>query len=97
MKRMFRQGDILLISTENTILGSKANTDVLREGTLTGHHHRIKNGQIYFQEIDRNNVFAYVVAFDGCELFHDEHKTIKIPVGTYEVRRQREVNGYVVD
>jgi len=94
--RMYRQGDILLIES-NQIIGSKTNTDILMEGSITGHHHKVKNGTIYKQETDRDLVFGSVVANEGCVLIHDEHKSIKLPEGIYNVRRQREVTGYVKD
>lgn len=95
--KMYRQGDILLIERDENPLIQLANTNILKEGTLTGHHHKVKNGKIFFQPIDDKQVFAYVMAEDNCELYHDEHRTIKLPIGVYEVRRQREVNGYVRD
>lgn len=97
MEKMYRQGDILLIKVETNPLTVAVNTDILREGTITGHHHKIVHGKIFFQPIDSNHVFAYVAAEKECKLVHDEHKTIKLPEGIYEVRRQREVRGYVQD
>lgn len=98
MKRqMYRQGDILLIESTMEMGEKPENSDILIEGSLTGHHHRIVNGIIWKQEIDSNGVFAYVLAEDNCKLVHNEHKTIKLPPGLYEVRRQREVSGYVSD
>lgn len=94
---MYRQGDILLIERGANPLDQPANTDILREGTLTGHHHKIINGKIFFQPIDDNHIFAYVEANKDCRLVHDEHGTIELSEGIYEVRRQREVRGYVED
>lgn len=94
---MYRQGDILLIKVEENPLENPVRTDILREGTITGHHHKIVNGNIFFQHIDNNHIFAYVEALEKCKLIHDEHNTIELPEGIYEVRRQREVRGYVED
>lgn len=94
---MYRQGDILLIKVEKNPLDNPVRTDILREGTITGHHHKIIKGKIFFQPIDENHIFAYVEAAKGCKLVHDEHGPIALPEGIYEVRRQREVRGYVED
>ena len=94
---MYRQGDLLLIRRESNPLTVEAPTDIIMEGTITGHHHRVKKGKIFFKPIDRNHVFAFLIADEDCELKHDEHKTIKLPKGIYEARRQREVRGYVED
>lgn len=97
MRKMYRQGDVLLIKQEDTGLvdGQTAETDVLLEGSITGHHHRIKNGKIYFKQ--NRSIFAYILAETDCKLTHEEHNTIEIPEGVYEARRQREVSGYVED
>ena len=95
---MYRQGDILLIKKECSPKGTLSKEDVLIEVSMTGHAHKVKNGQIYHQEIERStSIFAYIVALKGCKLIHDEHKTIELPEGVYEARRQREVSGYVYD
>ena len=99
---MYRQGDILLIKRNGfEELDYKESisekSDILIEGTLTGHHHRVINGSIWKQEINSQGVFAYVLAKKNCVLIHDEHEPINLPEGIYEVRRQREVSGYVDD
>lgn len=100
MNEMYRQGDLLLIKKENLDLGefSQSPSKVLREGSMTGHYHKLNKGQIFFREIDSKGVFAAVKSNEeGTKLLHDEHKEIPLPMGIYEVRRQREVSGYVKD
>lgn len=70
---------------------------IVAEGSITGHHHRIVNGRVYRQRRDWNGVIGYVDAQEGCQLVHDEHDTIELPVGFYEVVKQREVTGDVED
>lgn len=38
----------------------------------------------------KSQVIGYVLVKGPTELIHEEHKTITLPVGDYEVRRQRE-------
>ena len=97
IEKMYRQGDLLLIKRDSNPLNVEARTNVLLEGTLTGHHHKIVNGKVFFKPIDNNHVFAFVMAEKDCKLVHEEHKEIFLPDGVYECRRQREVKGYVQD
>lgn len=95
-KKMYRQGDLLLIEVGYRPPHiAHIQTDILMKGTVTGHHHRIQKGKICPHEEDL--IIAYVDAYPGCKLVHDEHATIELPEGIYEVRRQREVSGYVYD
>ena len=38
----------------------------------------------------KSQVIGYAVVKEPTELTHEEHNTITLPVGTYEIRRQRE-------
>ena len=38
----------------------------------------------------RSQVIGYAVVKEPTELIHEEHNTITLPVGTYEIKRQRE-------
>lgn len=38
----------------------------------------------------KSQVIGYAVVKEPTELIHEEHNTITLPVGTYEIRRQRE-------
>lgn len=38
----------------------------------------------------KSQVIGYAVVKESTELIHEEHNTITLPVGTYEIRRQRE-------
>lgn len=98
---MYRQGDLLIIKIDKlpeeliklpslNILGS----------SVTGHIHKITN--------KKNKVFSneptskakgnfYLEINEEDTLVHEEHKSIVLPKGFYEVIRQREVTGYVRD
>jgi len=105
---MCRQGDILIRKlsddfTETCVFMVKdckiSKDGILMKGSMTGHHHKIDWARVFFiKEPSRDsNVFAYLVIDKEAKLTHDEHRPITIPGGVYEVRRQREVTGYVKD
>ena len=99
---MYRQGDLLFIKREARQFpaGIKKNSRVVLGSTITGHEHKITEGEVYVNDNvngrDPGN-FYVVIPEGGAELVHPEHKSIPLEEGIYEVRRQREVNGYVQD
>ena len=76
------------------------NSVVLARGEMTGHRHRfLPNSNVLFfrddalaRDIPSRLYLGHVKIADkgGAELRHEEHETIKLPQGTYRVRRQRE-------
>ena len=86
LKRMYRQGDILLVETI-MVPGpaKKRDKPVILEGEVTGHAHRMVNGDVY-----DSFPGVFVIASINASLVHDEHGHINIPPGTYRVVRQRE-------
>ncbi|MGJ5675776.1 MAG: hypothetical protein ACR9NN_19525 [Nostochopsis sp.] len=86
-----RQGDVILLPVQDTIQqieGQKLPHLTLAEGEVTGHKHRIIEGQAELYEKDRTlylRVYSKEVT-----LAHEEHKAISIPQGTWMVRIQRE-------
>jgi len=38
----------------------------------------------------RSQIIGYVVVKEPTELIHEEHNTITLPIGTYEIKHQRE-------
>lgn len=93
MKNNYRHGDINLQSVEK-IEGElvKHNGNfVLAEGETTGHKHVIT--------VESPNDLQILKTTDGRYFFslksegtvsHEEHKTIKVAPGTYEMKRERE-------
>ncbi len=94
---MYRQGDILLIEISDFEPDHEQSDNVVAEGSITGHHHKLVNGKVYRQRRDWHGCIGYIHAFDGCQLVHDEHDTMDLPKGAYKVIKQREVTGYVED
>jgi len=90
MVKMYRQGDVLLKKIEKIPKGVEPKEDdIILKGEATGHAHRIENGTIYtggWPEV------MYLEAEAEAALVHEEHNTIPIEAGVYEVIRQREYN-----
>ena len=86
VKRMYRQGDILLVEVVEIPKNiKKRDTRVIVEGEMTGHAHRMINGEVF-----DSLASVFVVASNDARLVHDEHGPINILPGTYQVIRQRE-------
>jgi len=87
---LYRQGDVLLKPIKTIPPEAASKNLILVEGEATGHYH---------QFLDHVNVAVfelsgqqYVQVQQASELIHDEHDTLFIPKGLYEVIIQREVN-----
>ena len=86
---MIRQGDVLLKKIDKPLIGlSKRKDKTVALGEATGHHHTFTGHAEVFGE--RSGQQCVVVEGDDCVLTHQEHKTIEIPKGIYEVMIQRE-------
>lgn len=82
-----RQGDVILLPAEQ-VEGQQLPHLTLAEGEVTGHAHRISDGQAELRE--ENGTLYLRVLSPEATLTHEEHKAIKIPQGTWMVRIQRE-------
>lgn len=90
---MYRQGDVLLIEVPSIPEGAKEvprdGDLILQHGEVTGHAHRIpsRHAKIYHAETDRRfmKVGGAKSKSEVVELNHEEHSTVIIPVGLYEV------------
>lgn len=89
----FRHGDLLLEKVDSLPKGLKIKKDnVLLEGEITGHAHRVKTGAKVWQ--DKNGNVYMAVVTPTAPLTHEEHKTIEVPRGTYKITRQIESDPY---
>ncbi len=94
--RQYRQGDVMLVEvkafslTEAKPVPRDRGRVVLAYGEVTGHAHVIDDALAeLFEERDGR---IYLKASGPVDLVHEEHGTIAIAPGTYEVIRQREYN-----
>lgn len=98
---MYRQGDVLLIPVAALPKGcrpipAEGERIILARGEVTGHAHAVIGGAEYFRSSRRLQRFL-VVGGNGALLRHEEHAPIDLPAGVYEVRRQRELEDWVID
>ena len=82
-----RQGDVILLPVQQ-IEGKKLAHLTLAEGEVTGHTHRISQGQAKLYE--QNGILILRVISETALLTHEEHKAISIPQGNWRVQIQRE-------
>lgn len=89
-KAPLRQGDVTLVPV--TEMGDLPKTErvrgrlVLAEGEVTGHAHGVtdRGANLYGTELETR--FLEVLAAGGVALDHEEHDTIVVPQGLWEVR-----------
>ena len=92
----YRQGDVLIVRVENMPRDLKKidrenDRVVLAYGEVTGHAHAIKDQRAaLFRDPRLMAIFLTVSGDAPVSLEHDEHDTIAIPPGNYQVVRQRE-------
>lgn len=82
-----RQGDVILLAVQQTE-GQKLPHLTLAEGEVTGHRHRISDGQAELYEKD-GTLYLRVLSKTAI-LTHEEHKPIQVPQGSWMIRIQRE-------
>lgn len=82
-----RQGDVILLPVQQSE-GEMQSHLTLAEGEVTGHKHRIAEGQAQLYEKD-GTLYLRVIS-ETALLTHEEHKAISIPQGNWTSRIQRE-------
>ena len=93
---MYRQGDVLVVPVSELPVGLEPvarenGRVVLAHGEVTGHAHAIRSEKAaLFRDPKLMAVFMYVSGDAPVALEHDEHDTISLPAGNYQVIRQRE-------
>lgn len=82
-----RQGDVILLPVQQSE-GKEQSQMTLAEGEVTGHKHRITEGQAQLDE--KVGTLHLRVISETALLTHEEHKAISIPQGNWTIRIQRE-------
>lgn len=99
MKEHYRQGDILVLAVKKqnteklTAVAPENNEIVIAHGEATGHRHRFKTNEVSLFETPGTPSSADRILHARAllaKLRHDEHETIELPQGDYEVLRQSE-------
>jgi len=96
--KIYRQGDVLVIPVGKIPTGLRRTKAItLALGEVTGHHHSIldiENAEGYAPVEETETVGQLVtylrVTAESVELTHQEHSTINIPKGDYEIVKQVE-------
>lgn len=86
---MFRHGDVLILPThlpKGAAPEPRSGDIILAHGEVTGHAHRIKDTTARIFVVGNAR---YLVTERPSDLTHEEHNTITLPQGAYEVRIQR--------
>ena len=94
---MYRQGDVLIRSIdkkpEEGLEEVEADNGrvILAYGEVTGHAHALPQAEaaLFAAQYDEDKHFL-TINEGGSKLTHEEHATIELPAGDYEVIRQRE-------
>lgn len=95
--KVFRHGDLALISVESLPNGVKASESRTLMRGSHGNNHDIAKGGTFYPKEEGQFVLGYLKASAGCCLLHPDHgegegavRTASIPKGVYELRRQFE-------
>jgi hypothetical protein len=95
MAAQYRQGDVLLVAVpaipqDARPLPRDRGRIVLALGEATGHAHAIADPQAALVETELEERFLHVLAEGGVLLCPEEHASVRLPQGAYQVCRQRE-------
>lgn len=91
---IYRQGDVLVVEMREIpftakIIEKDKGRVILAYGKVTGHCHAIHNRATMFRADEGIGTWLQV-ADGGADLVHEEHSTIALPPGNYQVVIQRE-------
>jgi len=90
MTKAYRQGDVLIIPNKKRPKDAqKLDHLKLALGEVTGHSHQIKQGNALLWAVAGMPGFLDVKD-ESVDIVHEEHGTIKLPKGGYEILIQRE-------
>lgn len=94
MPEQVRHGDLLLekrsdLTPEEIAENATPRQDgVLAFGEATGHSHQVEGGQVL--ETEDGSRYAIVGEESEAQVTHEEHDTIELDAGVYEVNNQQE-------
>jgi hypothetical protein len=91
--KIYRQGDVLFKEVKTIPKGGKLRVSGhILEGEVTGHIHKVAEAQLAEAELLEcgADLFLSVSAEGGVSIVHEDHHTLVLPAGNYEIVRQRE-------
>lgn len=88
--KLYRQGDVLIAQVDAIPPGAveiprTKRGVVLAEGEVTGHAHRIPSRHATLYRTEENARYMRVMGPAPVALNHEEHTTVPIPPGNYQV------------
>lgn len=92
MRKFYRQGDVGIVEIQSIPeeakeVDLKGKDIILAEGEVTDHAHRMSSKNVGMRVL---NDLVYLKVLDTAKLLHEEHSEIRLPIGNYQVIRQRE-------
>ena len=89
--KIYRQGDVLFKEVKSIPEGGKVRkSGHILEGEATGHIHRVAElDQAEVLEVGETGLFLSVSSA-GVSIVHEDHHTLELPPGNFEIVRQRE-------
>ena len=82
-----RQGDVIIELNAKRPKGmKKRDTDIIREGEVTGHKHRVVGNATLYSLGD----LLCVEVREPSKVVHDQHSTIDLPVGFHHIEFPQE-------
>ena len=92
--KYYQQGDVLIKPLEKVVKEKlkEISSNVLKEGELTGHAHRITDGDYRLYENEKRR--KILLALSLLTLEHEEHNTITIPKGEYVIDSVKEFDHF---
>lgn len=97
--KIYRQGDVLFKEVKTIPKGGKVRASGhILEGEVTGHIHKIAEAHLSeAQVLDCGaGLFMSVSAEGGVSIVHEDHHTLVLPAGNYEIVRQREYSPEII-
>lgn len=91
--KLYRQGDVLFKEVKSVPEGGRVRkSGHILEGEVTGHIHRVEQKHLGEAEVldCGAGLFMTVSAEGGVSIVHEDHHTLVLPPGNYEIVRQRE-------
>ena len=86
----YQQGDILIKRKEIPARAKKIEHLVIAEGEATGHRHEVF-GLAKLMQLDEK---VFLDVFGEAEVRHQEHESIPLPIGEYEIEIVRKYDHF---
>ena len=96
--KFYRHGDLLIRQIKKIPeSATPLSTNIIAEGEVTGHNHKLYGSHQVYGTCPKNPRViepTYFQAKEDISLKHQEHNTLKISKGLYEILHEREYNPF---